>query len=438
MNKMKNLTRSKGTVKRSVLLSILLLSFSLTYNVFAQADSTAAAEAEAQPAEEASSGPYSESLVEQGQQLFSDNCQTCHKLDQKMVGPALKGVTDKRDHEWLVNWIHNSQKMVQSGDPEAVAIYEEYNKTAMQSFEGILDESQINAILSYVKYTEVGGGDKTVGPVEPGEPSEASGGGEGLGFVFMIILPVLLIILFILIVFISILKKYLSDKDDIPEDEKELIKPKFDVWAVLKSKAFIGICAFIFIACVLVGTVKGLFGVGVQLGYQPTQPIAFSHALHAGDLEIDCNYCHTGVRKSKNANIPSLNICMNCHSSVKSGPKYGEEEIAKVVDAYESGKPVEWVRVHNLPDLAYFNHAQHVKVAGLECEECHGPIKEMEEVRQFSTLTMGWCINCHRETEVTHAKDNDYYNRLNEYHKHKDGEMVVEDIGGLECARCHY
>lgn len=431
MDKMENFTSLRKTVQRFAYIPYIVVVFAWFLALPVLADD--------EPDQDASAdGPYSESKVGEGQKLFKDYCSACHKLDKKSVGPALQGVTEERDHEWLVQWILNSQRMISQGDPHAVEIYEEYNKTAMQSFEGILDEGQINAILSYTKFAETKVADK--GP-DPTGTSETGHNGEaaGLGLVFMILIPVLLIILFILIVFISVLKKYLGDKQDLPEDEKELIAPKHDIVSVLKSKTFIGICLLIFVACVLVATVKGLFGIGVQLGYQPTQPIAFSHALHAGDLEIDCNYCHTGVRKSKNANIPSLDICMNCHNSVKEGPKHGETEIAKLIKAYEEGKPIEWVRIHNLPDLAYFNHAQHVNVAGLECEECHGPIKEMEEVRQYSTLTMGWCINCHRETEVKHAKDNDYYNRLLEHHdKAKKGEMYVEDIGGLECARCHY
>ena len=157
---------------------------------------------------------------------------------------------------------------------------------------------------------------------------------------------------------------------------------------------------------------------GVQQGYQPTQPIAFSHEIHAGQYEIECQYCHTGVMISKSANIPSANICMNCHTAIKTESK----EIAKIYKAIdydpETGeygdnvKPIEWVRVHNLPDLAYFNHSQHVNVGEIECQTCHGPIEEMAVVKQWSTLTMGWCINCHRETKVN-AKGNAYYDQLN-------------------------
>jgi len=209
---------------------------------------------------------------------------------------------------------------------------------------------------------------------------------------------------------------------------------------------------------------------GLQQGYAPDQPIKFSHKLHAGQYGIDCQYCHTGVEKSKNANIPSANICMNCHTVVQNGPKYGTEEISKIYAAigYDATtgsytgetKPIEWVRIHNLPDHVYFNHKQHVVTGNLDCENCHGNVREMEVVEQVSLLEMGWCINCHRETEV--IIDNNYYQE--HFHQvFKDdytafleknpgkGEEVslgdfiknhkkytVGDLGGLECQKCHY
>ena len=184
--------------------------------------------------------------------------------------------------------------------------------------------------------------------------------------------------------------------------------------------------------------INGLFSVGVQQGYAPKQPIAFSHKIHAGQYEIDCKYCHIGVTKGKNATIPSVNICMNCHNQIKTGTLTGEGEIGKIVAAYENNKPIEWVRIHNLPDLAYFNHAQHVNVGGVECQTCHGPIETMDVVRQHSLLTMGWCIDCHRKTDVN-TKGNAYYDKLVELHnKSSKTPMKVEDEGGLECSKCHY
>lgn len=170
-------------------------------------------------------------------------------------------------------------------------------------------------------------------------------------------------------------------------------------------------------------------GVGLSQGYQPDQPIWFSHAIHAGQYEIDCQYCHTGASKGKNAWIPSTNVCMNCHKAIKEGSISGEKEIAKIYQSYETNTPIEWVRIHNLPDLSYFNHQQHVVAGGLECQTCHGPIEEMDVVYQWAPLSMGWCINCHRETEV----NPELYEKLGRTDVH-----TVEDIGGLQCARCHY
>jgi hypothetical protein len=175
--------------------------------------------------------------------------------------------------------------------------------------------------------------------------------------------------------------------------------------------------------------------VGIQQGYQPTQPIAFSHALHAGQYEINCNYCHTSVYKSKNANIPSANICMNCHSQIKKE----SPEIQKIYRAIENNKPIEWVRIHNLPDLAYFNHSQHTQVGKIECQTCHGPIQTMDVVYQYSPLTMGWCINCHRETPLN-TEGNKYYDNLVKLHDqaNKGAAFTVSSNGGTECSKCHY
>lgn len=230
------------------------------------------------------------------------------------------------------------------------------------------------------------------------------------------------------------LSKYLKKESDLSEEDLEVLNQRTNWAAIFKSQAFIGITAFVFLALVLKATVEGLITIGVQQGYAPTQPIPFSHKLHAGEYQIDCKYCHTGVEKGKAANIPSANICMNCHNAIKTTSPI----IQKIYEYIEKDEPIQWVRVHNLPDLAYFNHQQHVKVAGIDCENCHGNIKEMEVVQQVSLLTMGWCIDCHRKTAVN-AKDNAYYDNLVQLHaKRSKQPMKVEDIGGLECAKCHY
>jgi len=126
-------------------------------------------------------------------------------------------------------------------------------------------------------------------------------------------------------------------------------------------------------------------------GYAPEQPIPFSHRKHAGENKIQCLYCHSGAEKSRHASIPSMNVCMNCHSVVK----VDSPHIQKLRKAYAEGKPIEWIRVHELPDYVYFPHKRHV-AKGIACETCHGNVKEMDRIEQKSALTMGWCMECHR------------------------------------------
>lgn len=371
-------------------------------------------------------------VISQGEELFKANCTACHKIDERLVGPALRGVNERRELDWLLRYIKNPQKMISSGDPIAVELYEEY-QVVMTAFP--FADEQITSILSYIKNAPE---EVAAAPVDAGGDGAAvsAEGSVPQAYVDAILIGlvvVLVILLVVLFLIINVLTRFLREKD-LDDSEKEIVEQKLDLKALVKSNAFLGIVAFFFTAMVLKTAIDGAFTVGVQQGYEPTQPIAFSHEIHAGQYEIDCQYCHTGVRKSKSANIPSANICMNCHTLVATE----SPEVQKIYAAVENNTPIEWVRVHNLPDLAYFNHAQHVEVGGLECQTCHGPIEEMAVVRQHSNLTMGWCINCHRETNLN-TKGNDYYNKLVELHSEVSKDpMKVEDNGGLECARCHY
>lgn len=175
--------------------------------------------------------------------------------------------------------------------------------------------------------------------------------------------------------------------------------------------------------------------------YAPDQPIKFSHKVHAGDNKIDCKYCHHTAEFSKSAGIPSMNLCMNCHILVREGSHSGKFEIEKVVDANNTKKPVEWTRIHNLPDHVFFSHAQHVGVGKVDCKQCHGPVEEMDIMRQHSDLSMGWCINCHRETEVK-FQDNAYYDNYLKLHdllkSGKIDKVTASDVGANDCMRCHY
>jgi cytochrome c551/c552 len=381
----------------------------------------------------------SEEAISAGKSIFNANCRTCHRLDQKNVGPALRGVTDRHSIDWNKRFIRNSQLLIASGDPEALAIYNEFNQLVMPNHEFLSDDDLMN-LLAYIEY-----GDKVdpAAQAAAGEGGQVVGGGSGipseyLTIILGVLVLVLLLILIVLGLIISILTKYLSNQK-LDEDDKEFLEQKFDFKKLIRSDAFVIIITALVMALVVKTALDELYTIGVQQGYAPTQPIAFSHQLHAGQYEVPCQYCHTGVELGKSANIPSANICMNCHTHIQNvGGKEGiSPEIAKIYDAYDNNKPIEWVRIHNLPDLSYFNHAQHVAVGGVECQTCHGPIEEMEVVYQHSALTMGWCIDCHRQTNIR-ANGNEYYDKLVQLHSNSKDALKVKDIGGLECAKCHY
>jgi mono/diheme cytochrome c family protein len=390
-----------------------------------------------------------------GKAIFNANCASCHKLDKKLVGPALGDVTERRELDWLVAWIKDNAALRASGDADAKAIFNEYNGLVMAAFPQLSDQD-INDILAYTvegnkpKVVVNGGGNNSP------DPNTGASGDSNL--VVLISLSVFLILLIFLLV------KVKNTLKAVKGDPTSTLLEDSNFWTrtILRSKSFI-ILATIFVSVFLLREAYyGMMGVGLNAHYQPVQPIAFSHKIHAGDNKVDCNYCHSSARFSKHSGIPSTNVCMNCHMYIDGSEiqtetgelKYNGEkspEIAKIYNAigwdpenrsyipdYEE-KPVKWVRIHNLPDLAYFNHAQHVSAGQVECQTCHGPIQEMEEVYQYSPLTMGWCINCHRETEVQ-VESNGYYAELHAKLKEKYGDepITVEKIGGLECGKCHY
>lgn len=382
--------------------------------------------------------PESEEAITQGRQLFTGNCTVCHALNEVVVGPALSAVHERRPVPWLKDFIRNSQKVIQSGDAYAVNLYNEYNKTQMPAFN--FSDEELESILAYIKH-ETDNPTQATAPA-PGVGETPAGGGDEevgiastyLGIIVGALIVVLLLVVVVLVLVLAVLSKYLSQREDLDEADREVIKGGPGFGRIIRSRGFIALVIFLFLAIVTKTVIDGLYTIGVQQGYQPEQPIAFSHKLHAGQYQINCNYCHTGVYKAKSANIPSVNICMNCHNTIKQD----SPEIQKLYAAIENDDPIEWVRVHNLPDLAFFSHAQHANVGGLDCQTCHGPVQEMEVVYQYSELTMGWCINCHRETDVK-TEGNDYYDRLVELHNANTNEpMKVVDIGGLECSKCHY
>ena len=378
-----------------------------------------------------------------GKTVFNANCKTCHKLDQKYIGPALRGATDRNNANWVKTWIKNSQAVIASGDAYAVALYKEYNNSVMPSY-AFLSDAELDGVLAYIEYgdkADAAAAAAALGAAAGDPAAAASVSGipnEYLSIIVGVLVFILLLILIVLGLIVTVLTKYIN-KQDLPEEDKEFVSQKTDFGKIFKSDAVIIIVTALVIAFTAKTAIDGLYSIGVQQGYAPAQPIAFSHALHAGQYEIACQYCHTGVEIGKSANIPSANICMNCHTHIQNvGGKEGiSPEIQKIYNAVDNNQPIEWVRVHNLPDLAYFNHAQHVAVGGVECQTCHGPIQEMEVVGQHSTLTMGWCIDCHRQTEIA-TEGNVYYDKLVQLHSTSKDALKVKDIGGLECAKCHY
>jgi len=416
--------RSKSFL--AIFVAILLSTCSLAW---AQ-DSTAAAGAA--PAAAAGGGDAAK-----GEALFKNNCAQCHAVtDEKVVGPGLKGATTRNSIEWITKWVHNSQAVIASGDPYAVKIYNEYNKAQMTAFPN-LSEDDIKGIFAYVDQAASAPAPAAAGA---GGAAPAAGAAQASGpsDLFMIVLValvvVMLLVLGVLLVIVTILSKAVSGEAADASKGDFMTRFGASLKRVAGDPAIRSATLWIFVLLVTKATLDGAYSVGVQQGYAPKQPISFSHKLHAGEYKIDCNYCHTGVNRGKSAHIPSANICMNCHGVIKKE----SPEIQKIYTSIENNTPIEWVRVHNLPDLAYFNHSQHVNVAGLECENCHGDIAKMEVIQQRSSLTMGWCIDCHRKTDVN-TKDNKYYDKLVQLHASDSKEALkVADIGGLECSKCHY
>jgi hypothetical protein len=407
-----------------------------------------------------SASSYSQDMDEarqkEGRKLFNSLCASCHKLDKKLVGPALGGVEERRENSWLKSWIRNNAEFQKVNAEAAQAAT--YASSAMNAFPQLTDKN-IDDILYYTTVGEIKKA-PVAGETSIGGNVVSDGGAPSWVIYF---LAAAMVVAFLMIA--SLLKqvselkgnKKIASKSNLKRDLQEL-------WAGVKKNSFLKVMATLFLVLIGIYLLFGtLFSVGIDQGYQPIQPIAFSHKIHSGENKIDCQYCHSSAKHSKHSGIPSVNVCMNCHMAIAevaegteiewNGQIYGKErldgEIAKVYDAAGwdpeeleySGeeKPVKWIRIHNLPDFVYYNHAQHVKVAGLKCQQCHGPVEEMDEMYQYSPLTMGWCINCHRETNVD-LKGNEYYAKIHEELATKYGveKVTIAQLGGLECGKCHY
>jgi len=370
----------------------------------------------------------------EGETLFKNNCAACHNTsDEVLVGPGLKGISERRPIDWIIKWVHNPQAVIGSGDKYANDLYTKFNKAAMTPYPNFSDD-QIKGIVAYIDAANAAPAAPAAGAA-PAEGAAAAPAQSSGGMMEGLLVGLLIIMVLVLVALLSIVNTLSKLASGEAQDETPLAKRIQDNIKAMAANSAIKTGVIVLI--LLFGgkaTIDAAYGVGIHQGYAPEQPIKFSHKLHAGQYQINCNYCHTGVYSGKGANVPSANICMNCHNAIKRE----SPEIQKIYRAIEKDEPIQWVRVHNLPDLAYFNHSQHTNVGGLECKNCHGDIDKMEVVEQRSSLTMGWCIDCHRETDVN-SKGNAYYDKLVELHN-KDSKtpLKVQNIGGLECSKCHY
>jgi mono/diheme cytochrome c family protein len=400
------------------------------------------------------------SYSQDGAKLFKANCAACHSPTEKtVVGPGLKGVNEKYDREWLGKWIKNSGDLIASGDAAANEIYKEFNKSIMPP--QAVNDSEIDAILAYVA--------DYAPPVEKGGAADASAGEVVEADNSMMMFLFVGVIVLLLILIITLNKTGVFVKEVIAKDAGETYDgPKTLGQNLSKlmgdNKGIVAAIVIVLFFGGLLNLVDGAFEIGVHQGYKPEQPIKFSHKIHAGDDKIDCNYCHSSARHSKTSGIPSLNVCMNCHTYIDgssgktfmyNGSQYSmTEEIQKIYDHLDydpktkkygdNPTPVKWVKIHNLPDHVYFSHQQHVVAGKQKCQTCHGPVEEMDIVEQHAPLTMKWCIECHQETAVA-TEGNGYYDemhdRMTPEFKEKvfsDGVLTVQEIGGWECAKCHY
>ncbi|QDK77294.1 c-type cytochrome [Spirosoma sp. KCTC 42546] len=396
----------------------------------------------AQDAAPAAAAPAGGGDAEKGKTLFTNNCAQCHAVSaEKVVGPGLKGIESRApSKDWLHKWIRNSSAVIATGDAYANQVFNANGKVQMSSFPNLTD-ADIDGILAYIDQANkpvvasTGGGDAKVAQNTGGGSASTGGPSELFTFVLIALLLVMLLVLGVLLVIVTILSKAVTPATDGTQVTSSFgQRLKTGLSDAFNNPTLRSIVIWLFLLVAAKETIDGAYGVGIQQGYAPKQPIAYSHKLHAGQYKIDCNYCHTGAQKGKNATIPAANICMNCHGVIKKE----SPEIQKIYTAIEENRPIEWIRVHNLPDLAYFNHAQHVNVGNVACQTCHGEIEKMEVVEARSSLTMGWCIDCHRRTEVN-TKDNAYYDKLVALHRKESKEpLKVANIGGLECSKCHY
>lgn len=417
-----------------------------------------------------------------GEETFNTYCVTCHEWGRAKSAPALKGLQDRwgSTDEMLIKWIQSPSAARATGDQYVNDMYNQYKDQYADMTAQPVSVEDIANILAFVKVgpaPDDGGGGEAVSacPTIDDMPTQDE---DSAGIWFLVLGVLFLIILLSSAGINRSLKNAIRERDGqepLPHMTYSQLARKW-AWDNIVPVSLVGLFATITFLVVLY---QAGMDIAVVEGYQPDQPIAFSHAVHVCENEVDCEYCHHSARKSKHAGIPSTNVCMNCHKDIQKGPKTGEEEIAKIYDAigfdpstsqyiegYEE-KPVKWNKVHNLPDHVFFSHAQHVEVGGLDCKNCHGavqtftvgrvsPVAEtnaQEDVPGLiklskPTLTMGWCIECHNKAKIDDS--NEYYVEMHDRmvsteRGREELRMIMEDdaktvkeFGGWECAKCHY
>lgn len=392
--------------------------------------------------------------AQDGAQLFQQNCASCHGVHKDLAGPALSGLESRGpwgDRQELYKWIKNPAAYM-ANDEYTSKLKDQYGGVVMMAFPTLSNE-EIDAIVDYINSV----------PAPTAIKDEGAGGPvvteTDNSILFGILTLILAVIALVLLTVNNNLRKLADDKEGVPS---------FEPVPFYRNKAYIALTTLILFVVGGYLVVNGAIDLGREQNYMPEQPIFYSHKVHAGDNQISCLYCHGGATEGKHATIPSVNTCMNCHMAINeyTGPQLyredgtkvdGTAEIRKLYEyagwnpdtrSYDKApKPIEWVKIHNLPDHVYFNHSQHTVAGQVQCQTCHGNIQEMDEVFQFSDLSMGWCVNCHRETNVNFVdasgeKGNKFYSLYEKYHEEirtgKRKNVTVEEIGGLDCQKCHY
>ena len=416
----------------------------------------------------------------QGEGLFKSKCATCHQPHKDGTGPKLFEVRKKwadggAKEGSIIKWVNNWQSAAAS-DPYAEGV-SKVKATAMNVFPDLTEE-QIVSIFDYVDAqpdpatavpTTTGGG-------EGMDPNADATEQSGSSMIWILLAVVFVTIILAVGGVRRQLKSAINERDGIDTKEDASYAEEFRTWA-WKNKTYVGIMSLILVILLLVTGIQGLGTIGVVEAYQPSQPINFPHTVHAGVNGIDCKYCHNSVTKSKSAGLPTVNVCMNCHKQINGRDAAQQEKIKAVYaaagwDGNEyTGKtnPIVWNKVHVLPDHVYFNHSQHVVVGGVDCKQCHGdmtkqaetarvvPVDELNKIEgnialTKPTLTMGWCIECHQEKGIAEGpldgKKDGYYDEIHRrllnndktlYNNYlEDGKVTVKELGGWECAKCHY